>query len=231
MERVKLYSLGVFFSTLSNRRSLLILLNNNNNYNYNTNNNKLLHLLRTSNCYNRPLLLQFDSILKSGLSIILNVDFDETQWIQATLPDNDEGLGIDVQQRARGQHPHFCPLLLQMHIIQQAIYHHHTTKCHTKIGFHSRRYGARFHLPTHLINKYSAFKSHGIHRLWMLSQAIYASATSDDRARLIAACAPHSGWFISGPTNSIGRASIVGCQWSWKKTNSYFEHHRFETVR
>ena len=40
---------------------------------------KLLYLLRISNCYNHPLLLQFDIILKSGLSTILNVDFDETQ--------------------------------------------------------------------------------------------------------------------------------------------------------
>ena len=55
---------------------------------------KLLYLLRTSNCYNHPLLLQFDTILISGLSTILNVDFDETQWIQATLPVNDGGLGI-----------------------------------------------------------------------------------------------------------------------------------------
>ena len=55
---------------------------------------KLLYLLRISNCYNHPLLLQFDTIIKSGLSTILNFDFDETQWIQATLPMNDGGLGI-----------------------------------------------------------------------------------------------------------------------------------------
>ena len=55
---------------------------------------KLLYLLRTSNCYNLSVLLQFDTILKSGLSTILNVDFNETQWIQATLLVNDGGLGI-----------------------------------------------------------------------------------------------------------------------------------------
>ena len=55
---------------------------------------KLLYFLRTSNCYNHPLLPQFDTNLKSGLATILNVDFDETQWIQATLPVNDGGLGI-----------------------------------------------------------------------------------------------------------------------------------------
>ena len=55
---------------------------------------KLLYLLRTSNCYNHTLKLQFDTILKSSLSTILNVDFDETQWIQENLPVNDGGLGI-----------------------------------------------------------------------------------------------------------------------------------------
>ena len=46
---------------------------------------KLLYLLRTSNCFNHSQLLKFDAVLKDGLSTILNVDLDETQWIQATL--------------------------------------------------------------------------------------------------------------------------------------------------
>ena len=120
---------------------------------------KLLYLLRTSNGYNHPLLLQFDTILKSGLSTILNVDFDETQWIQETLPVNDGGLGI--QLRTRWQHQHFWPLMRQRTASNSLFYHRHTTKCHTRIGSQSRRYGARFHLPTHLINKYSAFKRQG----------------------------------------------------------------------
>ena len=55
---------------------------------------KLLYLLRTSNCFNHPQLLKFDKVLKGGLSAILNVDYDVTQWMQATLPVKDGGLGI-----------------------------------------------------------------------------------------------------------------------------------------
>ena len=55
---------------------------------------KLLYLLRTSNCFNHPQLLKFDRVLKDGLCSILNVDYNETQWMQATLPVKDGGLGI-----------------------------------------------------------------------------------------------------------------------------------------
>ena len=55
---------------------------------------KLLYRLRTSNCYNHLHLLKFDAVLKTGLSSIFNVDFDETQWTQATIPVSDGGLGI-----------------------------------------------------------------------------------------------------------------------------------------
>ena len=55
---------------------------------------KLLYLLRTSNCFNHPQLLKFDAALKDGLTTILNVDLDETQWIQATLPVRNGGLGM-----------------------------------------------------------------------------------------------------------------------------------------
>ena len=55
---------------------------------------KLLYVLRTSNCYNHPLLIKFNNSLKLGLSTILNVDFDEAQWIQATLPVKHQGLRV-----------------------------------------------------------------------------------------------------------------------------------------
>ena len=47
---------------------------------------RLLYALRTSDCHDHPLLTRFDTILREGLSLILNVDFDDTQWLQATLP-------------------------------------------------------------------------------------------------------------------------------------------------
>jgi len=55
---------------------------------------KLLYLLRTSDCGDNPLLSEFDNTLRSGLTSILNVDLSENQWIQASQPVGDGGLGI-----------------------------------------------------------------------------------------------------------------------------------------
>jgi len=55
---------------------------------------KLLYLLRTSQCGNNPLLRQFDHTLQTGLITILNVDINNDQWLQASLPVGDGGLGI-----------------------------------------------------------------------------------------------------------------------------------------
>src|SRR6476469_761626 len=54
----------------------------------------LLHNLRSSPCNGHPLLQVFDGELRKSLSSILNVDLDDNQWIQATLPVRSGGLGI-----------------------------------------------------------------------------------------------------------------------------------------
>ena len=45
-----------------------------------------LYIWRTSDFHCHPLLVKFDDTLSAGFSSILNVDFNDTQWIQATLP-------------------------------------------------------------------------------------------------------------------------------------------------
>jgi len=52
---------------------------------------KLLYLLRTFSCSTNPLLADFDKILRTGLCTILNVDLNEGQWLQASLPVADGG--------------------------------------------------------------------------------------------------------------------------------------------
>jgi len=59
---------------------------------------KLLYLLRTSDCGDNPLLSEFDNILRSGLTSILNVDLSENKWTQASQPVGDESLGIRSAQ-------------------------------------------------------------------------------------------------------------------------------------
>ena len=55
---------------------------------------RLLYTLITSDCHDQPLLTRFDTILREGLALILNVDFDDTQWLQATLSVRNGGIGL-----------------------------------------------------------------------------------------------------------------------------------------
>src|SRR6218665_2163217 len=55
---------------------------------------KLLYTMRTAFCVDHPSLDRFDSLLRSGLSSILNVELSDENWLQASLPVKDGGLGI-----------------------------------------------------------------------------------------------------------------------------------------
>ena len=47
---------------------------------------KLQYILRTSPCAGNPLFSTFDGVLRSGLSKIVNVELNGSQWKQASLP-------------------------------------------------------------------------------------------------------------------------------------------------
>jgi len=55
---------------------------------------KLVHILRSSPCFDHPALREFDDLLRAGISKITNNDLDDFAWLQATLPVSDGGLGI-----------------------------------------------------------------------------------------------------------------------------------------
>ena len=54
----------------------------------------LLHNLRSSYCGSHPSLQGFDDVLRQSLSEVLNVHLDDLQWLQASLPVREGGLGI-----------------------------------------------------------------------------------------------------------------------------------------
>src|SRR6267154_49326 len=54
----------------------------------------LLHILRSAPCCGHPSLSKFDESLRENLSAVLNVDLDDVQWLQASLPVREGGLGI-----------------------------------------------------------------------------------------------------------------------------------------
>ena len=55
---------------------------------------KIQHLLRCSPCVGHKSLELYDGILKTGIRLITNTELSETQWLQASLPVKDGGLGV-----------------------------------------------------------------------------------------------------------------------------------------
>ena len=54
---------------------------------------KMTYLLRTSPCWDHPLLETMDHQTRTGLEKILNTELNDIQWLQASLPIRDGGLG------------------------------------------------------------------------------------------------------------------------------------------
>ena len=55
---------------------------------------KMLFIMRSSPCTDHPLLRTYDDLLREALSSITNNTISDLQWIQASLPVKDGGLGI-----------------------------------------------------------------------------------------------------------------------------------------
>ena len=55
---------------------------------------KVLHTIRSSPCVGHPALANFDSLQRSGLCLITNSNLSDNQWLQASLPVKDGGLGV-----------------------------------------------------------------------------------------------------------------------------------------
>ena len=54
----------------------------------------MLHLLRCSPSVSHPALLDFDRLLRLAVERITNSSLTDTQWLQASLPIKDGGLGV-----------------------------------------------------------------------------------------------------------------------------------------
>ena len=55
---------------------------------------RLIHALRSSPCWKSNILQQMDDVVKETLEEILNVQFSQSKWLQATLPVGKGGLGV-----------------------------------------------------------------------------------------------------------------------------------------
>ena len=55
---------------------------------------KLLHILRAACCVDHELLRKLDDQLRAAVSSICNVSLTDDQWLQASLPVRNGGLGL-----------------------------------------------------------------------------------------------------------------------------------------
>lgn len=55
---------------------------------------KVMHLLRCAPCTDHPSLSSFDNLLKAGVGKITNLELTDSQWLQASLPIREGGLGV-----------------------------------------------------------------------------------------------------------------------------------------
>ena len=55
---------------------------------------KLMHTMRAAPCSGHAALLKFDSLLRECVCVITNTDLTDVQWIQASLPVKNGGLGV-----------------------------------------------------------------------------------------------------------------------------------------
>ena len=55
-------------------------------------------MLRVTDCRRNPLLAQLDNTLMTGLPTALNVELNDDQWLQASLPVGNDRLGIPSAQ-------------------------------------------------------------------------------------------------------------------------------------
>ena len=79
----------------------------------------LLYTLRTSDCRDHRLLSRSDFILRTELTSILNVEFNDTHWLQATLPVRNGGIGIRTASTLATSA--FVASAASTHALQQAI--------------------------------------------------------------------------------------------------------------
>lgn len=166
---------------------------------------KLLYMLRTSPCAGNPLLIKFDETLRDGLSAIMNVQLTDDQWIQASLPVQNGGLGLRsacMLAPSAFLASAAATLELQNEILPKQ-FHQFSDYCRTD-ALDTWSKSANISEPAHPVNK--------IQKVWdaaitsaAFSSLLSRSGSETDTARLLAASAPHSGdWLQAPPITAIG---------------------------
>ena len=165
---------------------------------------KILHTLRSSHCVGHPSLNQFDSLLKSGLCHITNSNLSDIQWLQASLPVKDGGLG--VRRVASLASSAFLASAASTHVLQELILLRCDPCPDAALTSASNLWSSSYNIPCPsppLALKQKSWDT----PLIEADKAVVLSGAQDNhhRARLLAASAPHSGdWLHALPVSNCG---------------------------
>src|SRR6218665_2527493 len=177
---------------------------------------KLSHVLRCPHCPDHPMLGRLDEMMWEGLARIINISLNKYQWMQASLPIRDGGLGLRrVSSLASSAYlaSAACTLELQSAIL---------TKCTTVPDAYfepkfEKVLAARHDTPPAVIDplpvKQGEWDRPSVDNDKM---SILASMSNPvDRARMTAACFPHSGDWLTALAIASGGLCIdnEGCEW------------------
>jgi len=163
---------------------------------------RVQHLLRCSPSYEHPALQTFDDLLKSALQRITNSDLSVIQWLQASLPIKDGGLGVRrVSSLALSA---FLASAASTQSLQARI----TDGCHVSEDtvFQSllHIWSSLFDTPPIPLPSKQSFWDRPV---VLADKAVVQSSlsSSSQRASFLAAEAPHSGdWLYTLPIASCG---------------------------
>jgi len=166
---------------------------------------KLLYTLRTSDCSDNTLLAQFDNTLRAALSVILNLDLNDDQWAQASLPVRNGGLGIcsaQILAPSAFLASAASTLELQQSILPPSIQTLADKSTDTvelswaALSGASKPTGEQFRIQKAWDGLASA--NH-------VTRILAGTSSDTDKARLLAASSPHTGdWLHAPPIASVG---------------------------
>ena len=165
---------------------------------------KVLHLLRCSPSVTHPALTDFDNLQKKAIEVITNSSLTETQWLQASLPIKDGGLG--VRRVSSLALPAFLASAASTVSLQEEILANCQPPEYSFFNRFCQDWSASFgdiHVPTPCPTKQSFWDRPGVQ---LVRSNVEASLTDPfHRASFLAAASPHSGdWLLALPIASCG---------------------------
>jgi len=165
----------------------------------------LLHILRSSPCADHASLEDFDETLRICLSQMLNVTLNDQQWMQASLPVKDGGLGI---RRAAQVAPSafLASASAAALLITSILPSRFASTVDTSISQTFTVWSSGRNItppPSSATSKQKEWDRPIVN--WQKDQLLSNSPDEVSRARLLAVFSPHSGdWLNSPPLTAAG---------------------------